>query len=114
MAPPPTHQHQPAAPPPAIRSRPWRFTNRTGKVAPEHRRLDRYSTLDLQAIKALPVEDIVAKNAHLYLWVPNALLPEGLSVMDAWGSATSQMLFGPSDVKTAALMAEALASISET
>ena len=64
---------------------PWRFTNRTGKVAPEHRRLDRYSTLDLQAIKALPVEDIVAKNAHLYLWVPNALLPEGLSVMEAWG-----------------------------
>ena len=29
---------------------PWRFTNRTGKVAPEHRRLDRYSTLDLDAV----------------------------------------------------------------
>ena len=64
---------------------PWRFTNRTGKVAPEHRRLDRYSTLDLPDIKALPVADVAAKNAHLYLWVPNALLPDGLSVMDAWG-----------------------------
>lgn len=64
---------------------PWRFKNRTGKVAPEHRRLDRYSTMSLAEIKALPVETVVADNAHLYLWVPNALLPEGLEVMDAWG-----------------------------
>jgi N6-adenosine-specific RNA methylase IME4 len=64
---------------------PWRFANRTGKVAPEHRRLDRYSTLPLPDICALPVKDVVAYDAHLYLWVPNALLPEGLRVMDAWG-----------------------------
>lgn len=64
---------------------PWRFSNRTGKVAPEHRRLDRYSTMELDDICALPLEDVVAKNAHLYLWVPNALLPEGLKVMEAWG-----------------------------
>jgi N6-adenosine-specific RNA methylase IME4 len=64
---------------------PWRFSNRTGKVAPEHRRLDRYSTMSFDAIKALPVKNIVAKNAHLYLWVPNALLPEGMDVLKAWG-----------------------------
>lgn len=64
---------------------PWQFQNRTGKVAPEHRRLDRYSTMSLDAIKALPVVDHVAKDAHLYLWVPNALLPDGLDVMRAWG-----------------------------
>ncbi|NQD39985.1 MT-A70 family methyltransferase [Glutamicibacter halophytocola] len=64
---------------------PWRFQNRTGKVAPEHRRLDRYDTMTLEEIKALPVESEMAKNAHLYLWVPNALLPEGLEVMKAWG-----------------------------
>lgn len=64
---------------------PWRFTNRTGKVAPEHRRLDRYSTLDVDAICDLPVATTAAPNAHLYLWVPNALLPEGLRVMQAWG-----------------------------
>lgn len=64
---------------------PWRFANRTGKVAPEHKRLDRYGTMDLDAIKALPVGDVTAKNAHLYLWVPNALLPEGIEVMKAWG-----------------------------
>ncbi|MCS4491542.1 MT-A70 family methyltransferase [Corynebacterium sp. ES2715-CONJ3] len=64
---------------------PWRFTNRTGKVAPEHRRLDRYSTLSLDEIKSLPVSDVTAENAHLYLWVPNALLLDGLAVMEAWG-----------------------------
>jgi N6-adenosine-specific RNA methylase IME4 len=64
---------------------PWRFTNRTGKVAPEHRRLDRYSTMELDEIKALPVADVTAPNAHLYLWVPNALLLEGIEVLQAWG-----------------------------
>lgn len=64
---------------------PWRFANRTGKVAPEHRRLDRYSTMPLEAIAELRVGEITAKNAHLYLWVPNALLPEGIEVMKAWG-----------------------------
>jgi N6-adenosine-specific RNA methylase IME4 len=64
---------------------PWRFQNRTGKVAPEHRRLDRYSTMELDDICALPVAEYTSKNAHLYLWVPNALLPDGLRVMESWG-----------------------------
>lgn len=64
---------------------PWRFTNRTGKMAPEHKRLSRYGTMELSDICALPVAQISASPAHLYLWVPNALLPEGLQVMRAWG-----------------------------
>ena len=55
---------------------PWRFNNRTGKVAPEHRRLSRYGTMTVQAISALPVPEIAAEPAHLYLWVPNALIKE--------------------------------------
>ncbi|MFN4221527.1 MAG: MT-A70 family methyltransferase, partial [Novosphingobium meiothermophilum] len=64
---------------------PWQFQNRTGKVAPEHKRLNRYGTMTLDEICALPVGQIAAEPAHLYLWVPNALLPEGLQVMNAWG-----------------------------
>jgi len=64
---------------------PWRFTNRTGKMAPEHRRLSRYGTLSFQEISALPINDILAPTAHLYLWVPNALLPQGITVLQAWG-----------------------------
>jgi N6-adenosine-specific RNA methylase IME4 len=64
---------------------PWRFQNQTGKIAPEHKRLSRYSTMTLEEIKALPVSEVTADPAHLYLWCPNALLPEGLDVMKAWG-----------------------------
>lgn len=64
---------------------PWQFQNRTGKVAPEHKRLARYGTLSLCEIEALPVARLCAEPAHLYLWVPNALLLEGLRVMQAWG-----------------------------
>lgn len=64
---------------------PWRFINRTGKVAPEHRRLSRYGTMSTEAVCRLPVARLVAPTAHLYLWVPNALLPDGLAVMAAWG-----------------------------
>lgn len=64
---------------------PWRFANRTGKMAPEHRRLNRYATLTLDEICALPVRAFAADKSHLYLWVPNALLPNGIRVLEAWG-----------------------------
>lgn len=64
---------------------PWQFQNRTGKVAPEHKRLNRYETMTFADIKALPIVDLADDKSHLYLWVPNALLPEGLEVMKAWG-----------------------------
>lgn len=64
---------------------PWRFHNRTGKVAPEHGRLTRYPTLSFEEIGELPVASIADATAHLYLWVPNALLPQGLEVMRSWG-----------------------------
>jgi N6-adenosine-specific RNA methylase IME4 len=64
---------------------PWRFTNRTGKVGPEHKRLHRYRTLSLEEIAAFPVENVALPKSHLYLWCPNALLLEALTVMQAWG-----------------------------
>ena len=64
---------------------PWRFTNRTGKVAPEHKRLSRYPTMTLEDICDLPVAEHLEDRAHCYLWVPNALLPDGLRVLSAWG-----------------------------
>jgi N6-adenosine-specific RNA methylase IME4 len=64
---------------------PWRFINRTGKIAPEHHRLARYETMSVDEICSLPVGEQLASTAHLYLWVPNALLPDGLTVMREWG-----------------------------
>ena len=64
---------------------PWRFDNRTGKVAPEHRRLNRYVTLSFEDIESIPVSQCLLDSSHCYLWVPNALLPQGLAVLKAWG-----------------------------
>ena len=64
---------------------PWRFQNRTGKMAPEHKRLRRYQTMSIDEIIAMPVKEVAAEQSHLYLWVPNALLSWGLEVMEAWG-----------------------------
>lgn len=63
---------------------PWQFQNRTGKIAPEHRRLSRYGTMTLEQICALPVAEAAAPRSHLNLWCPNAMLPEGLRVLAAW------------------------------
>ena len=72
---------------------PWRFQNRTGKVAPENKKLNRYETMSLADIMALPVEQVAAAKSHLYLWVPNALLPDGLAVMKAWGFEYKSVAF---------------------
>ncbi|HVI81097.1 MAG TPA: MT-A70 family methyltransferase, partial [Candidatus Acidoferrum sp.] len=73
---------------------PWQFTNKTGKVAPEHKRLARYGTMKLPEISALPIAEISAPTSHLYLWCPNAMLPDGLAVMKAWGfTYKSQMIW---------------------
>ena len=64
---------------------PWQFNNRTGKVAPEHKRLNRYQTLSRKEIIDIPVHLAAASQSHLYLWVPNALLYDVLQVMKAWG-----------------------------
>src|SRR5260221_12192933 len=64
---------------------PWRFQNRTGKMAPEHRRLARYETMTLGEIAGLPVPEDLSGTAHIYLWGPNAFLAEGVSVLEGWG-----------------------------
>ena len=54
-------------------------------MAPEHRRLSRYHTMSMTEILELPVPQCVEPQSHLYLWIPNALILEGLEVMKRWG-----------------------------
>ena len=44
-----------------------------------------YPLMKTKDIIALPVKDIVTPDAHLYLYVTNNFLPDGLKVMEAWG-----------------------------
>jgi N6-adenosine-specific RNA methylase IME4 len=71
---------------------PWRFQNRTGKVAPEHRRLMRYQTMAVDEIKALPIPELIEEPGNLYLWAPNGLIREALAVMEAWGFEYKSMI----------------------
>lgn len=64
---------------------PWRFKNRTGRIAPEYHRLHRYPSMSNDEIKDIPVPDLADNQSHLYLWVPNALIETGLTVMKHWG-----------------------------
>jgi N6-adenosine-specific RNA methylase IME4 len=64
---------------------PWRFKNRTGKIAPEHGRLRRYATMSIDEILALPVAEIIEEPANAYIWTPNSLLPDGIKVLEALG-----------------------------
>jgi N6-adenosine-specific RNA methylase IME4 len=41
--------------------------------------------MTLDEIMDLPVPRLTAETAHLYLWVPNALLPDGIRLLEAWG-----------------------------
>jgi len=61
-------------------------------VAPEHRRLSRYDTMEWKEIAALPVADLMATKSHCYLWVPNALIAEGLQVLERWGFTYKAMI----------------------
>ena len=44
-----------------------------------------YDLMSLERIKQMPVADLAAENACLYLWVTNSNIDEGLEVIKAWG-----------------------------
>jgi N6-adenosine-specific RNA methylase IME4 len=62
---------------------PWAFDNTVSNGAAANH----YRTLPEAAIAALPVAELALPDAHLHLWVPTPLLPEGLRVLAAWGFA---------------------------
>jgi len=59
---------------------PWDLQQRGARGAGVH-----YELMSLDAIKAMPVADLVTPDAHLWLWVTNASLRAGYDVMEAWG-----------------------------
>jgi N6-adenosine-specific RNA methylase IME4 len=44
-----------------------------------------YEAMPLEEIAALPVPDLAAPGAHLYVWTTNRYLPETLSIVEMWG-----------------------------
>lgn len=60
---------------------PWEYQNSASRaVACNH-----YSTMSLEQICGMPVEQLTTENAHLHLWATNPLLPLAFQVIEAWG-----------------------------
>jgi N6-adenosine-specific RNA methylase IME4 len=59
---------------------PWDVQQKGALGAQAH-----YKLMRLDRIKAMPVGELAAADAHLWLWVTNATLRAGFDVMEAWG-----------------------------
>lgn len=63
---------------------PWAFSNFSAKGEAKNAKAH-YDCMDLAAIKALPVSQLVQSDAYLWLWATNPMLPQALDVLQAWG-----------------------------
>ena len=59
---------------------PWQY-KRNGNHSAE----SQYNVMSLENIKNLPVNKISEDNSHLYMWVTNPFISEGLEVCKSWG-----------------------------
>ena len=59
---------------------PWDVQQKGARGAERH-----YDLMSLDRIKAMPISDLMAEDAHLWLWVTNATLRQGYDVAEAWG-----------------------------
>jgi N6-adenosine-specific RNA methylase IME4 len=75
---------------------PWRIERSFGGANWRNGERDRpqldYGTMSLDEIKALPVGDIAAANAHVYVWTVTAYLHDTADVLKAWGFRPGQLL----------------------
>jgi N6-adenosine-specific RNA methylase IME4 len=67
---------------------PWPYRENWGNGAVHHH----YESMSLEDICTLPIDQIADANCHLYLWVTNPLIAEGLRVTKEWGFEYKQLL----------------------
>ena len=64
---------------------PWRFATYSGGKVPQRAKTPHYHTMDLEALKALPVASVAAKNSALFMYVLDSMIPQAIEVAAAWG-----------------------------
>ena len=71
---------------------PWSYRTYSkkgqGRSAESH-----YPTMSIDAIKALPVSDLAAKDCALFMWITFPCLYEALEVLSAWGFSYKTVAF---------------------
>jgi N6-adenosine-specific RNA methylase IME4 len=66
---------------------PWPHQQRGARGASQH-----YSLMSLDQIKNMPVAELTAEDAHLWLWTTNAALEDAFDVARAWGFVPRSLL----------------------
>ncbi len=51
-----------------------------------------YPPMSVEAIAALPVSDLAASEAHLYVWTVNRYVRDTYAIVEAWGFRPAQLL----------------------
>lgn len=64
---------------------PWHFATRSAKGITAKGAAGQYQTMTRAEIEALPIGDVAAKDAILWLWATNPMLPDAFAVLRAWG-----------------------------
>ena len=64
---------------------PWAKNQTSGSKGSYGGAINHYPLMDIQRIRDMPVSQLADEDAHLYLWVTNSNIDEGLEVVKAWG-----------------------------
>ena len=70
---------------------PWSFNYKLTMSNVKRGAAANYPTLNVRRIQQLPIEDLAADNCVLALWIPSALLADGIATMEAWGFTYKQL-----------------------
>tara|TARA_R110002020_G_scaffold467027_4_gene690186 strand:+ start:4469 stop:5059 length:591 start_codon:yes stop_codon:yes gene_type:complete len=79
---------------------PWRF-EAWSSLGEDRGAVQHYDCMNLDAICSLPVGDIAARDAALFLWVIRPMLPEALRLIEAWGFTYKTVAFAWIKIKGA-------------
>ncbi len=71
---------------------PWPYDNIHTGGSMKSGAADKYETMSLEEIKALPISSIAEKNSVLFLWATVPMLPEALDVLRSWNYKYKHML----------------------
>lgn len=63
---------------------PWNYEN-WSKAGAARNASAHYSCMSFEQLAELPVSSLASRNCVLWLWATNPMLPQGLSLLSAWG-----------------------------
>lgn len=64
---------------------PWSFQTYSGAKVPQRALIPHYQCMSLEDLMAIPVVEVVADDAMLFLWILDSMIPEAIQLAASWG-----------------------------